>query len=133
MKKSKFKGRRVDNNQLVFGNLLEFESSSSFGEEGVFSNLFIVEFKDLDMRAFKSGCEVWMNNGVIQVIPETAKQFTGRFDKNNNEIYEGDRVLLGGSTVFVVELVSGSFLFKNSDTYILPLVLPKTEEIKIIK
>ena len=82
MKKSKFKGRRVDNNQLVFGNLLEFESSSSFGEEGVFSNLFIVEFKDLDMRAFRSGCEVWMNNGVIQVIPETVKQFTGRFDKN---------------------------------------------------
>lgn len=133
MKKSKFKGRRVDNNQLVFGNLLEFESSSSFGEEGVFSNLFIVEFKDLDMRAFKSGCEVWMNNGVIQVVPETVKQFTRRFDKNDNEIYEGDRVLLGGSTVFVVELVSGSFLFKNSDTYILPLDLPKTEEIEIIK
>ena len=133
MKKSKFKGRRVDNNQLVFGNLLEFESSSSFGEEGVFSNLFIVEFKDLDMRAFKSGCEVWMNNGVIQVVPETVKQFTGRFDKNDNEIYEGDRVLLGGSTVFVVELVNGSFRFKNSDTYILPIDLPKTEEIEIIK
>ena len=133
MKKSKFKGRRVDNNQLVFGNLLEFESSSSFGEEGVFSNLFIVEFKDLDMRAFRSGCEVWMNNGVIQVVPETVKQFTGRFDKNDNEIYEGDRVLLGGSTVFVVELVNGSFRFKNSDTYILPLDLPKTEEIEIIK
>lgn len=133
MKKSKFKGRRVDNNQIVFGNLLEFESSSSFGEEGVFSNLFIVEFKDLDMRAFRSGCEVWMNNGVIQVIPETVKQFTGRFDKNNSEIYEGDRVLLGGSTVFVVELVNGSFSFKNSDTYILPIDLPKTGEIEIIK
>ncbi len=133
MKKSKFKGRRVDNNQLVFGNLLEFESSSSFGEGGVFSNLFIVEFKDLDMRAFRSGCEVWMDNGVIQVIPETVKQFTGRFDKNNNDIYEGDRVLLGGSTVFVVKLVNGSFRFKNSDTYILPIDLPKTEEIEIIK
>ena len=133
MKKSKFKGRRVDNNQLVFGNLLEFESNSSFGEGGVFSNLFIVEFKDLDMRAFRSGCEVWMDNGVIQVIPETVKQFTGRFDKNNNDIYEGDRVLLGGSTVFVVKLVNGSFRFKNSDTYILPIDLPKTEEIEIIK
>ena len=133
MKKSKFKGRRVDNNQLVFGNLLEFESSSSFGEGGVFSNLFIVEFKDLDMRAFRSGCEVWMDNGVIQVIPETVKQFTGRFDKNNNDIYEGDRVLLGGSTVFVVKLVNRSFRFKNSDTYILPIDLPKTEEIEIIK
>lgn len=133
MKKSKFKGGRVDNNQLVFGNLLEFESSSSFGEGGVFSNLFIVEFKDLDMRAFRSGCEVWMDNGVIQVIPETVKQFTGRFDKNNNDIYEGDRVLLGGSTVFVVKLVNGSFRFKNSDTYILPIDLPKTEEIEIIK
>lgn len=133
MKKSKFKGRRVDNNQLVFGNLLEFESSSSFGEEGVFSNLFIVEFEDLDMRAFRSGCEVCMDNGVIQVIPETVKQFTGRFDKNDNEIYEGDRVLLGGSVVFVVELINVSFRFKNSDTYILPLDLPKTEEIEIIK
>ena len=128
MKKSKFKGRRVDNNQLVFGNLLEFESSSSFGEEGVFSNLFIVEFKDLDMRAFRSGCEVWMNNEVIQVIPETVKQFTGKFDKNNNEIYEGDRVILGGSVVFVVEFIDGAFRFKNSDTYILPIDLPKKQK-----
>ena len=53
--------------------------------------------------------------------------------KDWENYYEGDRVLLGGSIVFVVKLVNGSFRFKNSDTYILPIDLPKTEEIEIIK
>ncbi len=61
-----------------------------------------------------------------------AEYFTGLLDKNSNKVFEGDKVKLGDSVLFEVVFIKGTFRFKNSDTYILLLDIPKTEEIEII-
>lgn len=70
----------------------------------------------------------------IVVKPKSIGQFTGLLDKKGNKIFEGDRVKLGDSVIFIVEFINGSFRFRFNDsgTYILHLDIPKTEEIEII-
>ena len=89
-----------------------------------------------DFNAFGIMIKDWENYCEGEYFYDDAQilqWYSGVKDKNNVEIYEGDRVILGGSVEFVVEFIDGAFRFKNSDTYILPIDLPKTEEIEIIE
>ena len=83
------------------------------------------------------GEEVWLcvqttGKGIValKADPETVSQFTGMFDKNDNEIYEGDiisiefaePVYLDKPTkyhqVFVVKYKNGKFvLFKTTELF----------------
>jgi uncharacterized phage protein (TIGR01671 family) len=71
MREIKFRGKRVDNGEWVYGDL---------GFDG-FRRPYIHNLDDGEQ--------------CFSVIPETVGQFTGLRDKNGREIYEGDIVDLG--------------------------------------
>ena len=77
-----YRGIRVDNGEWVYGYYCEVQGR----------HIIIPSFKDSnsEIRPFISG-----QNGIHgyhEVIPETVGQSTGRKDKNDTEIYEGDIV-----------------------------------------
>ena len=72
MRTSKFRGQRVDNNELIYGDLTH--STTSFN--GLKKNIVLI------------GCDY----NFVEVIPETVGEFTSFTDKKGADIYEGQKV-----------------------------------------
>lgn len=105
MREIKFRGKRKDNNQMIYGELCIYDD--------------IIFFIGVAKTIFQIRNGVFIPNIVwYEVLPESVGQFTGSLDKNKNEIYEGDRCEVENGDEFYMGVVifdNGCFSLKIDD------------------
>ncbi|HBK0258424.1 TPA: hypothetical protein LEU03_002190 [Listeria monocytogenes] len=78
MREIEFRGKRIDNGEWVYGNLMQFEDSATF--------IFADERKGASTLTYAH----FIINNMHAIDEKTIGQYTGLKDKSDNKIFEGD-------------------------------------------
>ncbi len=107
MRVIKFRGKSIDSEQWVYGNLLQF----SLNGEPVKTNFSILPFECIKTN------ETTYEAQPIGVIYDSIGQFTGLHDKEGKEIYEGDILCEVGSGKIVEVVYDAPEFCLNDNVY----------------
>ncbi|HBJ8848796.1 TPA: hypothetical protein LEN12_002067 [Listeria monocytogenes] len=126
MREIEFRGKRIDNGEWVYGNLMQFEDSATF--------IFVDERKGASTLTYAH----FIINNMHAIDEKTVGQYTVLKDKNGKKIFEGDIVDISVYDRLDWSSIKGKVVFLNGAWLVVDVghfaitLKSETNEIEII-